>query len=165
MKYYTFDDAFRKEPVENLVTFLNNNEHEEITIYLYTVGGTLSLGVFLADIINSRKPLTRIFIADEIHSTGFIFLFLLHRKVDIIISNMVCPYSIIHLCNKDIGSRSADKETALESVNLTNEKLISYFSSFLTPKELRLFKKGEDIMLNNFRLKKILQDDKGRNKS
>jgi len=150
-----FDD----ECVEEFINKVNSSEnYQDITVYLSSYGGAVTVTPILRDII--QKYQMNLIACSEIYSSA-LDLFLTTNTPRTVLDDSLGMY---HKTFMDIKVSTEFKPQELNKSLVkiwTQEpecdKLVRQFLD-LTPKQLKRFNKGEDIYLNHKELRKALKN-------
>ena len=145
------------EFLEQVVDFANNvDKKTHVDLYFCTNGGYTYVAEVMIRILSPYKNL-KLFLYDDISSSGLYFTLALGAPVEIIDRFLTCT---IHLPYMDISTtvtgkvrRKIDKSSILES----EFPWLNMLSSYLTSSELEQVKEGEDVHLTYDRLSEIYE--------
>lgn len=159
MKYFHIDSQIDKELLNKFLEFANNNIEENWTIVIYTVGGTNVFAKSILHIINQRKDKVSI-ICNEAYSAGFCILYGAKCKKYL---TQDCR-GMIHMRSADINMQPTGKPSYTEDrcliKNWKHHKSEDYnwIKKFMTDKEIKRYKRGNDIFFTFKRMKEIFPD-------
>ena len=145
------------EFLEQVIEFANTvDKKTHVDLYFCTNGGYTYIAEIMTKLLSPYKNL-KLFLYDDISSSGLYFTLLLGAQVEIIDRFLT---SVIHLPYMDISTtvtgkvrRKIDKTSMLES----EFPWMSVLSSYLTTSEFEQVKDGEDVFLTYDRLKEIYE--------
>lgn len=158
-----FDQDFDSEMLTK-VTEAVNSDSERITIYLYSEGGDVCVCQVLLDIINKNKDRFKLIGFESLSSAGFEFFIKAECEKELL------PYTlgVLHQHQREIALNNHLKptykcgEVAIERVKkytIPDDKIFIQKLK-LTPKELREYKKGNDVYFQYDRFLQIIDNYK-----
>jgi hypothetical protein len=150
-----FDD----ECVEEFINKVNSSEnYQDITVYLSSYGGKVTVTPILRDII--QKYQMNLIACSEIYSSA-LDLFLTSNTPRSVLDETVGLFHKTHMnINVHTNLKHTETNNSLLKIWKTEpecDKLVRQFLD-LTPKQLKRFNKGEDIYLNHKELRKALKN-------
>jgi ATP-dependent protease ClpP protease subunit len=167
--YYMSED-FSKESSIKLLDFLNNcvimrdeeGNYPAVDIYLNSPGGLISEYQLIKDALENTELDITLICNEEISSCAFLLFYFTDNVNKKLLEN---TYAIIHTVDQsfsDRGRRSGDDyHTKLpESLNMLNQIYADRLRDhkILNSTQLKRYLKGEDITLNFFELKKVINN-------
>lgn len=155
MKYFHLDSSINKELMNRFYDFCNQYENDEWTISLFTIGGATAAGKTIIKIINGRPDKVTL-ICHEAYSSGFDIFY--NSKCNKILTDT--SKGMVHLSSVEMLMQANGKPCYSEDrciiENWGNSKsLLKMVKKFLTKKELKWLKRGEDVYLSFKRMKEI----------
>lgn len=158
-----FDQDFDSELLTK-VTEAVNSDSEKITIYLQSDGGTVCICQVLLDIINKHKDRFKIIGFESLCSAGFEFFVKAECEKELL------PYTfgMIHQADRKFYLNNTLKPVS-ECDKASYERVKKYTIPEdeifikrlgLTPKELREYKKGNDVYFQYDRFTEVIDNYK-----
>lgn len=159
MKYYIHADGINDRSVMETVNFIQNNEGE-ITIGLNSDGGQTSYGAFLVECLNENKDRITLIALTGVFSAAFrvFYEFKGKRKMSHGCRGMF-HYATqdVRMCAK-IRPDGTGEESVISGLKSSKAQNDSFVEQFMTPTELRKFRKNWDVYFDFERMKKIFPD-------
>jgi hypothetical protein len=159
MKYFNIDGVLNEEMQRKFSDFANENKDEEWTITIYSTGGLKIVARFILSVINSRFERVTL-ISQESYSAAFTLF--REAKCKKQIANL--GKGMYHLGRVSMDIMANGKPVYFEDVSLLNnfredtKNERKWVKKFMTKKEARKFKKGEDVYFTFKRMKEIFPD-------
>jgi ATP-dependent protease ClpP protease subunit len=158
MKYFHLDGRIVEELLNRFLGFMNETPSEEITIIINSVGGKECVSKLILNIINENKERCTL-ISLGVYSAAFYIFYNAECKRKMTYGSP----AMWHLSSADMRMMSNKKPSYTEDEtqlkNWVDDKIeIEFAEKFMTPKELRDFKKGIDVYFTFKRIKEIFPD-------
>lgn len=160
MKYFLLDTIMHNETLSKFIAFTNEFPNEDWTIVIDNGGGKESVCRTMLHMINSRKDRVTL-IGSAIYSSAFELFadaqckkYLVHGAMGmwhLAYSNVSMGVDGKPLYHEDIAIMKKHKETS-------RDKGIEIAKKYLTPEEMRSYKKGNDVYFTFKRLQEIFPD-------
>lgn len=159
MKYFTIM-KITHDHFNEFVKFTNDHPDENWGIVLDSVGGQSALMKIIVEIINSRPDKVKIY-CNNAYSAAFEILW--NVKCDIYFSDFT--KGCVHLPKAEMFIMSNNKPAYYEDECIVkgwkeNGDDVSHYKKFLTKKEWKKIKKGDDIFFTYKRMRKIFPNSK-----
>jgi len=160
MKYFFIEDIMNYELLHKFVAFANASENEPWTILLNSDGGRESVELVILNAINTHK-----------HSVTVVGMYLMSAAFDLFY-HAKCKRQLTNGCmgmyhmaynELQINVNGRPSYTSGEAMMKRNKetghaKALDFATEFMTPLELKKFKKGDDVYFTFKRLKEIFPD-------
>lgn len=155
-----FDDDLTKDNVSALIKEIEEVGEEPTILYFSSDGGPGWCGDALCRSLSDR-PNIEIVLSGVVYSCGF------HIIADTNNPMSLGPYfmnGMVHMASVEISMREAAKKEnnpsnmAMKEIKrMWKQDLRNKYREFLTKKEIKRYKKGEDIFLDRDRIEEILR--------
>ena len=156
--YYIFEQRIDLESVRAFADWLGNRPEGNVLFGLSSGGGVVSATVYLLRILNENKDRITLQILGGVYSSAFLLAYKFQGPVSLAYgeSKGMFHYGLQSL-NTDERAQVVYKEdrVCLENLKLTRKNSEEFAGTFMTPVELRKFKKGEDVFFNYKRMTEI----------
>jgi len=159
MKYYTVEGVINEESFEKFLGFMNGLEDDsDATIILNSGGGKSNLASVILDIINHNKDRVTL-ISCGIYSAAFYIFYNAKCKKKMTTESV----GMIHRSVSEMRLASNCNPVYFEDINTIknwkeSESDLEFVSQFMSSKELKVFKKGDDVYFTFKRMKEIFTD-------
>lgn len=159
MRYLLFNEALNMENGQMILDFIQASPGP-VTLGLGSGGGMSSVGNFLINAFNNEKDRLTLVAMAGVYSTGFelFYGYAGPRKMTFGVRGMY------HFSSQEIqimaNGRAAYDEGAcqLSSMKTDRERDLQFAGMFMTDKELRRMKAGQDVFFDFERMKQIFPD-------
>lgn len=159
MKYFHFNGEINEKSLDDFLQFINENEIGELVIVLNLVGGKKNLTRVLLDIININSHRVTL-ISCGCYSASFFLFYKAKCKKKMTEDNV----GMMHYSSTNINTMSNGQPTYSEDENIIKnwkERVkdeVEFVEKFMTPLELKKYKKGNDVYFTFKRMKEIFPD-------
>lgn len=159
MKYYLHADGINDRSVMDTINFIQNNEGE-LTIGLNSDGGGTSYAAFLLQCLNENRDRITLIALTGVFSAAFrVFYDFAGKKKMSHSCRGMYHYATqdVRMCAK-VRPDGPDNEgivSALKSDKLAND---AFVEKFMTPAELKKFRKNWDVYFDFERMKQIFPE-------
>lgn len=158
-----YDQDFDEELLTK-VTEAVNSDSERITIYLYSEGGFVCICQVLLDMINKNKDRFKLIGFESLSSAGFEFFIKAECEKQLLphTLGMIHQHQRKISLNNNLKPTYTGGESVMERVKkytLPDEKIFIQKLK-LTPKELREYKKGNDVYFQYDRFLELIENYK-----
>lgn len=156
MKYFLFEGKIdHSEETNKLIDFMNSEG--DLTIGLNSQGGTASVGYFLLKILNDNKERITLQGLDSIYSIAFYIFAEFKGKKAFCISTKGMWHYGNNFLNIDDRGKPTYPEDKLNKENLKYHLKFSneIAEKYMTLKELKKFKKGNDVFFGFQRMQEM----------
>lgn len=157
MKYFQLEGIINEELLTRFLDCCNNNPDEEITVYINSNGGKTLLCTIITDIINHNSDRFTL-VSCGSYSAAFDLFYHAKCKKKIVNQSMGMQHKEF-LRDISINSDGKYVYTSDKYENKNNKTLDdSYIKEFMTKKEQKKYKKGDDIYFTFKRMKEIFPE-------
>lgn len=158
MKYFHFDGDISEKSLDTFLQFVNENEHEQMSIILNSIGGKKNLTHVILDIINLNADRTTL-ISCGCYSASFYLFYEAKCKKKMTEGNV----GMMHYSSTNINTMSNGKPAYSEDENIVknwkeDKSQEEFVKQFMTPVELKKYKRGNDVYFTFKRMKEIFPD-------
>lgn len=158
MKYFHFDSKIEEKSLDSFLHFINENEQGELSIILNSIGGKKNLTYVILDIINANADRITL-ISCGCYSASFFLFYKAKCKRKMTYGNV----GMMHYASSDMNMMSNGKPSYSEDENVIQNwkedgEELKFVEQFMTPKELKKYKKGNDVYFTFKRMKEIFPD-------
>jgi ATP-dependent protease ClpP protease subunit len=159
MKYFHLSGEINEKSLDDFLQFINENEIRELVIVLNSVGGKKNLTHVLLDIINLNYNSITL-ISCGCYSASFLLFYKAKCKKKM---TEGCV-GMMHYSSTNINTMSNGQPTYSEDENIIKnwkERVkdeVEFVEKFMTPLELKKYKKGNDVYFTFKRMKEIFPD-------
>lgn len=159
MKYYLHSDGINPDTVRQMIEFVQDNEGE-LTIGINSSGGDVSAAAFLLDCLNANKDRITIIAVTAVFSAAFSLFYRFNGKKKITTG---CR-GMFHYSTQPITMAANGRpdgwydENALDVLKSDRAGLDEFAGLFMTPSELKKFRKNWDVYFNTQRMREIFPD-------
>lgn len=159
MKYFHIDCKIDKDLLNRFFDFCNANGEDEWTIIIYTVGGWICMGKTILRIINLRKDKVTL-ILHEAYSSGF-YIFYEAKCKKVMCSNgkgMIHKAAAEMFIDTDRKPRYSEDACIIKNWKHSKKEDDEWANKFLTKKEFKKYKNGNEVYLTAKRMKQIFPE-------
>jgi ATP-dependent protease ClpP protease subunit len=158
MKYFHFDGDISEKSLDTFLQFVNENEHEQMSIILNSIGGKKNLTHVILDIINLNTEKVTL-ISCGCYSASFYLFYEAKCKKKMTEGSA----GMMHYSSTNINTMSNGKPTYSEDENIVknwkeDKSQEEFVKQFMTPIELKKYKRGNDVYFTFKRMKEIFPD-------
>lgn len=160
-KYFHFEGEIASESIKELLVFISENECN-LLIGINSGGGSDAVAKYLLEVFNRNKDRLSIVVTAGVYSAAFR---LVHLFEGIVLLSEGCKgmyhYGTIESVHNALGMPSSPMDkNDISNLVLSRNSDDKYATKFMTAKELKQFKKGEDVYFDYRRMKEIFQNRK-----
>lgn len=156
-KYYIFAEDINCTTVQK---FIDDTEgHEKVRVYFTGDGGYYSDCLAMIEYISSREGITLV-ATDNMNSCSSLVYLLSDCEKEVSIS---FSFLMLHLVDSNryrVRNNNRAEENSLEDISIkrVNKNLVKLLKPLLTKRQLKSFKKGNDVNVGYKQVKKIIED-------
>lgn len=158
-KYYVHADGLNDEKTKPLIDFINNTPGD-LVIGLNCGGGSEAMRCFVQQLLAENADRITLVAMVGIYSAAF-ELFYKYDGVKVLTNGVAGMYHLASLNahinangNPEVGEAAA----IFEGVKMTKLECDNFAASFMTPSEIKKYRKGEDVYFGFKRMKEIFPD-------
>lgn len=159
MKYFHFNGDINEKLLDDFLQFINEYQIGELGIVLNSIGGKKNLTHVLLDIININSQRITL-ISCGCYSASFFLFYKAKCNKKMTEGNV----GMMHYASTNINTMSNGKPTYSEDENTVSnwkesvKDEVEFVEKFMTPSELRKYKRGNDVYFTFKRMKEIFPD-------
>jgi hypothetical protein len=159
MKYLLFNEGLTMEQGQLILDFIQSTDGP-LTIGFGSGGGHTSVGNFLIDAFNNEKHRLTLIAMAGVYSMGFEVFYRYEGQKKMVFG----VRGMYHLSSQEVQisahGRAAYDEGTCQLSGLKNDRVrdLQFASLFMTEKELRKMKSGQDVFFDFERMKQIFPD-------
>lgn len=158
MKYFHFNGSINEGLLDKFLEFINDNQSDELTIILNSIGGKRNLSLVMLDVININSERITL-ISCGVYSAAFFMFYNSNCKRKMTYGNV----GMMHYASCELNIMSNGNPAYSEDVNtIKNWKEdindLKFVEQFMNPKEIKSYKKGNDVYFTFKRMKEIFPD-------
>lgn len=161
MKAYHFiDDLISEKSVNDAVSFIENNQNNEMFISINSPGGSAAHAYYLISVLNAHAESITLTAINNIGSAGFIIFrkFKGKKRMCSDLRGMWHPICFsIDIAGNGKPYYGTDKGIINNLADIF-EASIAEAKSYMTPKELEQYKKNDEVCFTFSRMKEIFPD-------
>lgn len=161
MKYHFFNGEIKEENTNKLFDFINQNQDEEMTIFIDSSGGSNFFTNPIIEVLNNHKEKIKLVSSGYIYSNAFLIFFLFEGKKELLREIQ----GMFHYSGRDFRLTENGKleytQEIFELGELKKSKLFSEkFAEDLgfTDKEMKKLKSNKNVYFSKERLEELLNN-------
>jgi len=159
-KYYIFNGGIDKDPVNTLIDYINNNPGN-ITISFTSTGGDMEMGRFLVHALNDNADRITLVAVNWIYSCAFkIFHSFKGKRMITFGCGGMFHYTSLNMSMTYDNKPNYEYEGAAQiaSMKECKKENLNFCKTFMTDKELDLYKQNRDVHFSFPRMRQIFKD-------